>query len=198
MLKMFLLDYGFTNSLSEMSLFFYNKSNITMFFLVYIDDLLVTGNNLAAISSFILAISASFSVKDLGPLSYFLGVEACTRDSIFLSQHKYIHDLLSNTGMLGAKEVSTPIFPSVSLSLNDGTSSAEAREYRQNVGALLYLSLTRPDISFSVCKLSQFMHRRTIILLLLNVFSLSLAYYLPWTSPSPKLSPPPLSLLRPS
>lgn len=67
-------------------------------------------------TSFIRAISIRLSVKDLGHLNYFLGVEVVrTPESIFLSQHKYIHGLLSKTNMLGIKEVTTPMSSIVSL-----------------------------------------------------------------------------------
>lgn len=158
-LKSFLLEYGFTTSHFDTSLFLYHCSDVTLFFLVYVDDLLIMGNNSSAVAAFIAAISARFSVKNLGTLSYFLGVEVIrSPDSIFLSQHKYIFDLLTKTNMLGAKGVSTPLSSSESLRLDDGSPSTDARAYRQIVGALQYLSLAHPDISFVVDKLSQFMH----------------------------------------
>lgn len=71
----------------------------------------------------------TFSVKDLDSLHYFLEVEVVhTSDSIFLSQHKYIHGLLSKTNMLGAKEVTTPMSSTVSLCLNDNSAHTNATE----------------------------------------------------------------------
>jgi histone deacetylase 1/2 len=60
--------------------------------------------------------------------------------------------------MLGAKEISTPLSTSMTLKLNDGTASFDSTQFRRVIGGLRYLSLTRTDISFSVNKLSQFMH----------------------------------------
>lgn len=158
-LKSFLLEYGFTTSQSDTSLFLYHRSEVTLYFLVYVDDLLVTGNNSSTIAAFITAISTRFSVKNLGALHYLLVVEVVrSSDSVFLSQYKYVYDLLTKTGMLGAKGVSTLLSSSESLRLDDGSLFTDDQTYRQIVGALQYLSLTRPDIAFVVGKLSQFMH----------------------------------------
>ncbi|KAL6322447.1 hypothetical protein AAG906_008102 [Vitis piasezkii] len=72
-----------------------------------------------------------------------------TKCGLFLSQHKYIRDLLSKTNMIGAKDVSTPLFTTTSLKLVDGTSSTNNTKFRSVIGVLQYLSLTRPNISFS-------------------------------------------------
>jgi hypothetical protein len=84
-----------------------------------------------------------------------------TTTGLFLSQHKYIRDLLTKLDMHGAKEVTTLLSTTTVLKLLDGTSSVDSTEYRSIIGALQYLSLTRPDISFTVNKLSQFMHKPT-------------------------------------
>ncbi|VVA36588.1 PREDICTED: Retrovirus-related Pol poly from [Prunus dulcis] len=90
-----------------------------------------------------------FSVKDLGSLNSFLDVEVVpTTTGLFLSQHKYIFDLLSKAHMDGAKEVSTPMTTSNSLVLHDGSPPTDATKYRQLVGGLQYLSLTLPNITF--------------------------------------------------
>jgi hypothetical protein len=92
-------------------------------------------------------------------LHFFLGIEVIpTQNGLFLTQHKYIRDLLARTCMDGAKDVTTPLSTSVSLKLNDGSAAVNPTEYCKVIGALQYLSLTRPDISFAVNKLSQFMH----------------------------------------
>ena len=98
----------------------------------------------------------------MGSLHFFLGIEIIpTRAWLFLSQHKYVRDLLANTSMSGAKDVSTPLSTTQSLQLIDGTAAVDSSEFRRIIGRLQYLSLTRPDISFVVNKLSQFMHKPT-------------------------------------
>ena len=73
-LKTFLLNFGFINSKSDTSLFIYQCPSVTIYFLVYVDDLLVTGNCSQSIRKFVDALAHRFSLKDLGHLSYFLGV----------------------------------------------------------------------------------------------------------------------------
>jgi hypothetical protein len=127
------------------------------------DDLVITGNDPIFISSIIDQLSNRFSVKDMGQLHFFLGMEVIpTTTSLFLSQHKYITDLLTKLNMHGAKAVITPLSNTTVLKLFDGTSSVDSTKYRSIIGALQYLSLTRPDISFAVNKLSQFIHKPTI------------------------------------
>ena len=103
-----------------------------------------------------------FSLKDMGSLHFFLGIEVIpTRAGLFLSQHKYVRDLLANTSMSGAKDVSTPLSTTQSLQLIDGTATVDSSEFHRIIGRLQYLSLTHPNISFAVNKLSQFMHKPT-------------------------------------
>ena len=103
-----------------------------------------------------------FSLKDMGSFHFFLGIEVIpTRAGLFLLQHKYVHDLLANTSMTGVKDVSTPLSKTQSLQLIDGTTTVDSSKFRRIIGRLQYLSLTPPDISFAVNKLSQFMHKPT-------------------------------------
>lgn len=162
-LKQALLEFGFMNAKSDSSLFVYHHDSILVYCLVYVDDLVITGNNSPFVERIIDYLGKKFSLKDLGPLHFFLGIEVIpTREGLFLSQHKYIRELLARTSMEGAKDVTTPLSTSVPLKLDDGTSSFDAIEYRRVIGRLQYLSLNRPDISFAVKKLSQFMHALTI------------------------------------
>ncbi|GKA00874.1 retrovirus-related pol polyprotein from transposon TNT 1-94 [Tanacetum coccineum] len=91
-----------------------------------------------------------------------LGVEVISTPSrLFLSQHRHIADLLSRFNMAGAKEVLTPLSSTETLLLNDGSHIVDSSSYRSIVGSLQYLAITRPDVSFAVNKLSQFMHAPT-------------------------------------
>jgi hypothetical protein len=161
-LKRAIMEFGFENSKADSSLFIYKTKFVTCYFLVYVDDLIIIGNDPSFVSSIIDQLGNQFSLKDMGQLHFFLGMEVIpTTKGLFLSQHKYIRDLLTKTNMHGAKDVTTPLSTSTVLKLIDGTSSADSTEFRSVIGALQYLSLTRPDISFAVNKLSQFMHKPT-------------------------------------
>lgn len=155
----FLLAFGFRKSLANASLFVYNHEGIIVYFLVCVDDIVVTGNNNAFLDHGIASLAARFSIKDLGPLHHFLGIEVISNPmGLFLSQHRHIRDLLTLFNMDGEKEVATPLSSSIILSPTDGSPLVNPTPYRKLVGSLQYLAFTRPDICFAVNKLSQFMH----------------------------------------
>ena len=160
----YLLTLGFITSSSDTSLFIYTTASTRLFLLVYVDDIVITGSSSQAITHLIQNLSSEFAVKDLGPISFFLGIEASrTSSGLFLSQRQYIYNILQRTNMVEAKPVSSPMSSSQQLSLFDGAPCADPSQYRSVVGALQYLSLTRPDISYSVNKVCQFMHKPTEI-----------------------------------
>ncbi|KAK9214347.1 hypothetical protein WN944_006336 [Citrus x changshan-huyou] len=161
-LRQFLLASGLKNSHSDTSLFVL-RSNHVLYLLVYVDDIVVTGSNDALVSQFVECLAQCFSLKDLGSLSYFLGVEVVPHHlGIQLSQRRYIQDLPQRTNMDNAKLVLTPLpTSSAAISLTSGTPLSDPTPYRAAVGSLQYLSLTRPDISFAVNRMAQFMHQPT-------------------------------------
>ncbi|CAL8993966.1 unnamed protein product [Prunus brigantina] len=153
---------GFVASKADSSLFMYFHGSITIYLLIYVDDILVTGNSESHITQLILDLGRQFSMKDLGPLHYFLGMEVVrTSTGLYLSQSKYILDLLTRTKMLDCKPLPTPAVGGRRLSLHDGDLLSDVSEYRSVVGALQYLTYTRPDIAFSVNQVCQFMHKPT-------------------------------------
>lgn len=127
--------------------------------MVYVDDILITGSHNHQIQSIIQQLHTQFSLKDLGDISYFLGIETFkTRDgSLFLSQRKYDRDLLLRTNMHQARPLPTPMVSGTKLSATDGDPFEEVTQYRSVVGALQYLTISRPDIAYSVNKVCQFM-----------------------------------------
>ncbi len=108
------------------------------------------------------SLHAKFKLKDLGNFKYFLGLEVARfAKGISLCQRKYALDILSDSGMLGSKLVVTPMEQNLKLSQSDGDILFDPSQYRRLVGRLLYLTVTRPDISYSVQKLSWFMTKPT-------------------------------------
>ncbi|RVW64436.1 Retrovirus-related Pol polyprotein from transposon RE1 [Vitis vinifera] len=157
-LRIALLDYGFQSSRADTSLFIFHTATDILILLVYVDDILVTGSNPTLVSHFISYLSTKFALRDLGPLSYFLGIQAQQLGSVLhLNQHKYIADLLKRTQMETSKPAPTPGRLGRTLSQSDGVSLSDPLEYRRTVGALQYVTLTRPDIAFAVNKACQFM-----------------------------------------
>ena len=155
---------GFIPFISDTSLFIYNKSNTCIFVLIYVDDIIVTSSSNEAITGLLKDLSADFALKDLGDLHYFLGIKVKKHASgLHLSQEKYAADLVKKTGLQGCKPTPTPLSSSEKLSLAEGNllSPEDSTKYRSLVGALQYLTLTRPDISFVVNKVCQFLHAPT-------------------------------------
>ncbi|XP_017191092.1 uncharacterized mitochondrial protein AtMg00810-like [Malus domestica] len=110
-------------------------------------------------NSLIKKLGTLFSMKDLGPLHYFLGVEVkYVDDKMHLSQAKYALDLLQRTKFVDAKPISTPVSCGQKLSAYDGEAHDSPDLYRSVVGALQYLTITRPDLSYAVNQVCQFMH----------------------------------------
>lgn len=108
-LNMSIMALGFHNSQANSSLFIYNANSVLCYLLVYADDLVISSNDKSFVTHIIAKLGASFSIKDMGPLRFFLGMEVIsTKSSIFLSQHKYIREHLSKNNMVGAKDVTTP------------------------------------------------------------------------------------------
>jgi len=100
-------------------------------------------------------------LKDLGPLHYFLGIEVkhYSDGGILLSQSKYIRDLLHKTNLLDSKSQPTPMVSGLKLTIDGSFSVQHLTHYRSIVRALQYIIVIRPEISFSVNKVYQFMHR---------------------------------------
>ncbi|BBN68591.1 hypothetical protein Prudu_489S000400 [Prunus dulcis] len=154
-----LKSLGFTQSSSDASLFVL-KVPVLVIVLVYVDDILVSGPDSSVCNLFIKKLSSLFPVKDLGPLHYFLGLEVQrTDEGLFLHQGKYLMDLLQKTKMEGAKPCSTPL--GTTKLDHGGIPLDNPTEYRSIVGGLQYLTWTRPDISFAVNQVCQFMHAPT-------------------------------------
>ncbi|XP_057747343.1 secreted RxLR effector protein 161-like [Arachis stenosperma] len=98
-------------------------------------------------------------MKDLGKLKYFLGIEvAYSRQGIFISQRKYILDLLKEIGKLGCKITGVPIEQNHRTKNDEESSKVEKTQYQRLVGKLIYLSHTRPNIAYTFSVFSQFMH----------------------------------------
>jgi hypothetical protein len=98
-------------------------------------------------------------MKNLGGLKYFLGIEVSrNRNGIFLSQRKYILDLLAEIGMLDCKPADTPVIQNSKLGIDPNQVPTNKETYQRLVGKLIYLSHTRPDIAYVVSCVSQFMH----------------------------------------
>ena len=146
-----LLQFSFKQSAYDSSLFFYKTSLGIVLLLVYVDDIIITGMDSTLITRLQQHLQASFHMKDLGPLTYFLGLEVHTESSgIFLNQHKYTQDLIALAGLQDSSSVDTPMEVNTKYRQEEGDLLSDPTMYRQLVGSLNYLTITRLDISFAV------------------------------------------------
>lgn len=127
---------------------------------VYIDDIVITGPSPETIHDLEVFLHSKSKLKDLSALKYFLGLEiAHSTKGIILSQRQYTLQLLEDTGFLSSKPVTVPMDPNLKLNNHEGELLPDASHFRRLIGRLLYLTLSRPDISFAVHKLSQFLSK---------------------------------------
>ncbi|RVW76635.1 Retrovirus-related Pol polyprotein from transposon RE1 [Vitis vinifera] len=127
-----LLSFGFVSAKSDQLLFLrFTPSHIT-YVLVYVDDILVTSSDTAAITSLIAQLSSEFSLKDLGEVHYFLGIQVShTNNGLHLSQTKYIRDLLQKTKMVHCKLARIPLPTGLKLRAEDGDPMEDLHGYRE-------------------------------------------------------------------
>lgn len=143
----------FQSSKVDLSLFFKKVLSSCVF-------IIVTGDDCSKLEKVIQCLNEKFSLKDLGELSYFLGLEIhCHDEYIHVSQQKYAQELLKRANMANAKPMNTPMVSSPTLIVVVGSSLGDDTLYRQIVGSLKCLCLTKPDIVFDVNKVSQYVHQ---------------------------------------
>ncbi|KAK2991573.1 hypothetical protein RJ640_013833 [Escallonia rubra] len=133
-----------------------------MILLLYVDDMILTGNNNALLDEFTADLGRMFSMKDLGPLHFFLGIQVnCTPDGLFLHQSKYAGDLLQRAMMVDSKPIANPMAPKSFSLKNKDSLFHDPTLFRSIVGGLQYLTMTRPDLSYAINVVCQHMHRPT-------------------------------------
>ncbi|KAJ0440838.1 putative RNA-directed DNA polymerase [Helianthus annuus] len=158
-----LIANGYVQSKCDHSLFIMSKMDVTVFLLVYVDDVVVTGNSENEIERIKHVLHETFRIKDLGVLKYFLGIEVLfDNNTVCLNQRKYCLELLNDFGYLGCKPVSVPIEQNYLVTSKLERNQQDLKNitgFQKLIGKLIYLSLTRPDISYTVQFLSQFMHK---------------------------------------
>ncbi|XP_058071025.1 uncharacterized mitochondrial protein AtMg00810-like [Magnolia sinica] len=149
------------NSLLDTSLFVFHRQSDIIYLLLYVDDIIITGNNSSLLAILTCKLNSESATKDLGSLSYFLGLEATpTTDGLFISQLKYARDILMRAQLLDSKPVHTPMVVFQNLS-SYGPLFSDPTLYRSLVGALQYLTITHPDIAHVINSVSQFLHSPT-------------------------------------
>ncbi|XP_019052729.1 PREDICTED: uncharacterized protein LOC109114491 [Nelumbo nucifera] len=150
-------------SAADPSLIIYHKGFVILYMLVYVDDILLTSSSSSSLDDIVATLGRTFSLKDLGSGRYFLGIEIMPQPhGIVLTQQRYILHLFNHTNLAEVKPLTSSMEANIKLFKFSGDSLSDPFEYRNIVGTLQYVTITRFDIPFSVNKACQFLHSPTI------------------------------------
>ena len=142
----------------DSALFFHHTDKCTILLLLYVDDMIITGDDLNGIQELKFFLNQQFEMKDLGHLSYFLGLKIThSTYGLYITQAKYASELLSRVGLTDSKTVDTPVELNAHLTPTGGKPLSNPSFYRRLVGSLVYLTITCPDISYAVHQVSQYL-----------------------------------------
>jgi hypothetical protein len=154
----YLVTNGFQTSNVDFSLYVKKTNHGIVVIVIYVDDLIITGDSNVDISNLKKLLKQEFEMKDLGELRYFLGIEVIqSPKGIWLLQRQYALNKLFEYGMTRCKPISIPLEQNVKLSADEGDLVEVTTMYRRIVGNLIYMTITRPDLSYAVGVVSQFM-----------------------------------------
>ncbi|XP_057437934.1 uncharacterized mitochondrial protein AtMg00810-like [Lotus japonicus] len=155
----YISSIGFQHSISDHSLFIFRRGTNIVYILRYVDDIILVASSHDVRKSFMTLLASEFAMKDLGPLSYFLGITV-TRHAggLFLSQSTYAIEIIARAGMASCNPSATPVDTKQKLRSSSGTPCEDATLYQSLAGALQYLTFTRPDISYVVQQVCLHMH----------------------------------------
>jgi hypothetical protein len=156
-LRDFLITNGFKVGKADSTLFTKTIENDLFVCQIYVDDIIFGSTNKFICEEFSRIMIQKFKMSMMGELKYFLGFQfKQLQEGTFISQMKYIQDILTKFGMKDAKPIKTPIGTNGHLDLDTGGKSVDQKVYRSMIGSLLYLCASRPDIMLSVCMCARF------------------------------------------
>ncbi|KAK0588038.1 hypothetical protein LWI29_033242 [Acer saccharum] len=146
-----LVDNNYTRGSVDKTLFIKRDNDELFIAQIYVDDIVFGSTNNTKVQQFVDVMSLEFEMSLVGELSYFLGLQIRQmHDGIFITQAKYAKNLVKKFGLEKAKHCDTPMSTTLKLSKDASGKSVEQTLYRGMIGSLLYLTASRPDISFSV------------------------------------------------
>jgi hypothetical protein len=146
-LDTYLKDKGFKRGTTDNNMYIKTEDNDFLIVLVYADDIIFVCNNDSLVQWFASSMESEFEMSMIGELSFFLGLQITQRpDGIFISQGKYLREMLKRFQMEDSKPVGTPMVTGCKLSKDDDSPDVDQSSYRSMIGILLYITTSRPDI----------------------------------------------------
>eukprot|EP00253_Pinus_taeda_P029438 PITA_29438 len=156
----YILENGFDKCEGEPTVYIKEKYGKILIFVLYVDDVIFTDNDDYLIENFKSVMKEEFEMTDMGLLRYFLGIEVEQNENgIFISQAKYVNEVLERFNMQDNKAAITPTVMGLKLSKDDISKDFDPSLYKSIVGSLMYLTATRPDIMHAVSLISRFIER---------------------------------------
>nr|GEY33752.1 putative ribonuclease H-like domain-containing protein [Tanacetum cinerariifolium] len=150
-LSKYLLKNGFQRGTIDQTLFIRRHKEDFILFQVYVDDIIFGSSNLQLCREFEALMHKKFQMSAMGELNFFLGLQVLQKeDGIFLSQDKYIRDILKKFGFSDVKSSNTPMDKENPWGKDGPVKDVELQLYRSMIGSLMYLTASRPDIMFAV------------------------------------------------
>ncbi|GKB55999.1 putative ribonuclease H-like domain-containing protein [Tanacetum coccineum] len=156
-LSSFLLENGFRRGTIDKTLFIKKNKSDIMLVQVYVDDIIFGSTMKSMCTEFEEVIHKRFQMSSMGELTFFLGLQVKQQpDGIFISQDKYVADILKKFDFCSIKTATTPIESNKPLIKDEDGVEVDVHEYRSMIGSLMYLTASRPDIMFVVCACARF------------------------------------------
>jgi hypothetical protein len=150
-LDKYLQQAGFRKGSADINLYIKVSQGNILLIEVYVDDIIFGSDDDMLSQKFAKDMQSEFEMSLLGELSFFLGLQIRQRNQrIFISQTKYIREMLKRFGMEDCNPVITPMQTSCKLSKDDDSKSTDQRQYRSMIGSLLYVTASRPDVMQAV------------------------------------------------
>ncbi|GJW55369.1 putative ribonuclease H-like domain-containing protein [Tanacetum coccineum] len=151
-LSSFLMENGFRRGTIDKTLFIKKKKSDIMLVQVYVDDIIFGSTKKSMCTEFEDCMHKRFQMSSMGELTFFLGLQVKQQpDGIFISQDKYVADILKKFDFLSIKTATTPIESNKPLVKDEDGVDVDVHVYRSMIGSLMYLTASRPDIMFAVC-----------------------------------------------
>jgi hypothetical protein len=155
----YLATLGFIKAKLDTSMFIFHRSSDTVYLLLYVDDIILTTSSTELLCRTISVLQREFAMKDIRPLHHFLGITVERHpDGLFHDQHTYTHDILKRAVMADCKPCMNPVDLQAKLAGDLGPPVHDASQFQRIVGALQYLTFTRPDIAYAVQQICLRMH----------------------------------------